>query len=691
MPQSRRPKAPLRAALAGSLLIASIVASTPPAFAQTERARLFANPPVAVLKGGVRGATPLALGAGSQRAPGETFLDLDIRYVDGTIYDPASGRYDKVRLRSYVDPATGEAKYPFIAPTIEIVPGDTIRMSLFNNLPREPGCEDVPSPNTPHCFNTTNMHTHGLWISPTGNSDNVLLAIQPGVRFEYEYNVPPDHPAGTFWYHPHKHGSTAIQVSSGMGGALVIRGSRPPTPDVNGDVDTLLRNPDGSAYPERVVVLQQIQYACYNADGTIKTDPKTGVYVCAPDDIGEIRNYDVFGPGSWPASGRYTTINGEVLPDFTGAQAGRIERWRNIHAGVRDTIRLAFRKMSADAPSLARFTTPAEQDAWIAKYCPGNPLTQVAIAADGLTRSRGIAQTETVLQPGYREDLLMVFPEAGNYCVIDEDAPANADVNSPAPSRKLLGRVVVGTGPAVADAKSYVQQALIASAQQFMPASVKDKVIADLKADIGLQSFVPHRTVADAEVTGKQDLVFKIDTSGPTVLFEINGEPYQPDRIDRVLVLGGVDEWTLTADTNPAAGHPFHIHVNPFQVVRILDPAGNDVSVSGEPDDPQYANLKGVWKDTLFVKPGYKVVVRTRYQRYIGEFVLHCHILDHEDQGMMQNVSIVLPDGNGGAAPKAHGAGHGGASKAVVSPVNAGTPATPAKNQAPAGKAHGAH
>jgi hypothetical protein len=53
--------------------------------------------------------------------------------------------------------------------------------------------------------------------------------------------------------------------------------------------------------------------------------------------------------------------------------------------------------------------------------------------------------------------------------------------------------------------------------------------------------------------------------------------------------------------------------------------------------------LEGAWKDTILVRKGYKIVVRTRYQRYIGEFVLHCHILDHEDQGMMQNISIVVP------------------------------------------------
>ncbi|MEO7179012.1 MAG: multicopper oxidase domain-containing protein, partial [Allosphingosinicella sp.] len=69
--------------------------------------------------------------------------------------------------------------------------------------------------------------------------------------------------------------------------------------------------------------------------------------------------------------------------------------------------------------------------------------------------------------------------------------------------------------------------------------------------------------------------------------------------------------------------------------------------------DPQYVNLRGRWKDTLWVKPGYTVTIRTRYERYIGEFVLHCHILDHEDAGMMQNVAVVLPGGGTAASVNA--------------------------------------
>nr|WP_255699855.1 multicopper oxidase domain-containing protein [Jiella avicenniae] len=60
--------------------------------------------------------------------------------------------------------------------------------------------------------------------------------------------------------------------------------------------------------------------------------------------------------------------------------------------------------------------------------------------------------------------------------------------------------------------------------------------------------------------------------------------------------------------------------------------------------------MKGVWKDTIFTLPGHLVRFRTRYERYIGDFVLHCHILDHEDQGMMQNVRIGITDGDGGIA-----------------------------------------
>jgi L-ascorbate oxidase len=519
---------------------------------------------------------------------------------------------------------------------------------LHNKLPTEPNCDQSPI-KKPHCYNTTNLHAHGFWVSPNGNSDNVLLSIRPGVAFQYEYNVPADHPAGTFWYHPHRHGSTALQVASGMAGVLIVRGIRLPNTGVTGDIDTLLKHPDDQPYRDRVVLLQQIQYACRDQNGQVKVERNSQGQViawpCDPGDVGEVKDYDQFGPPTWRQSGRYTSINGEVIPTFAGPEAGRIERWRVVHAGVRDTVKLQFRKMRPGATYAP--TAAAQPEDWVAQNCIGEPLPQFAFATDGLTRTQIIQRGVSVLQPGYREDILMVFPEVGNYCVIDDQAPASTTVNLQGKSRKFLGSVAVSAGAPVADAKQFIQAQLIAAADRLMPVAVRQKVRDDLADDLKLTLFLPHTAIKNDEVKGTQSLTFKIDATG----FLIDGKPYDPTRIDRLLRLGSAEEWTLTSQL---ANHPFHIHVNPFEIMRILNPAGQDVSVTGENDDPQYANLRGAWKDTMLVKQGYQIVMRTRYQRYIGDFVLHCHILDHEDQGMMQNVRIGIPDGSGGIAAASH-------------------------------------
>ncbi len=613
---------------------------------------------------------------------GDKVFDLKIQYTDSQIYNPSTGGYDKVHLRSYNGRAVDPAR-PYVSPTFEAIPGDTIRVTLDNQLPAGPqpgdaGCEakDVPH-DKPHCFNGTNLHTHGLWVNPSGNGDNVLLSINPQTKFTYEYNIPSDHPSGTFWYHTHRHGSTALQVSSGMAGALIIRGSRLPTATAQGDLDTLI--PVGDV-PERVLVMQQIQYACRTAPagmgqlGSIKQDVN-GRYICSPGDIGGIEGYDQFGPGTWPASGRYTSINGEVFdpnqPTIVATQ-GRIERWRMIHAGVRDTISLQFFKvrngrLKTGARTLVRAGTDA---AFIKQTCGTTPMPYTLVAADGLTMSSAQQTTLATFQPGYRFDALVVFPDAGKYCVIDANAPEAGAVNGLNIGPRLLGLVDVASGTAVGNVKTYVQDRLIALAETHMPADIQPKVVADLKAGVAFSSFVPHPDVTDAEVAGDgtQELTFFIDTTGGPAKFEVgntlktaDARPYDPARLDRRLPLGKAQEWTLQSHF---VSHPFHIHVNPFQIVSIIDPNGKDVSApdaiddaGGAPIDPQYRGLKGVWKDTLWIKsllpntnaPAgfsglYTIRIRTRYERYIGEFVLHCHILDHEDRGMMQNVAVVLPD-----------------------------------------------
>lgn len=617
---------------------------------------------------------------------------LDIVLTDGWIYNPATRRNDRVRLRSYVAKGAPPNPFtPFVAPTLRARPGETIRIKLNNQLAPQPRCTP-PDINVPHCFNSTNLHSHGLWVSPSGNSDNVLIAIRPKVAFEYEYNIPATHPAGTFWYHPHLHGSTALQVSSGMAGALIVRGDRAPTPSRNGDIDTLLRNTDGTPYEERVVLFQQVQYACRDAQGRVKTrmidDPqKPGTlkvidWVCDPGDVGgiddytgtavntvasrgapvgaTIPNYGLFGPLSWRESNRYTSINGQIIPRFTGAVAGRVERWRTIHAGVRDSIDLQFIPMVTSAKPEA-LRNPGDHERWIAQNCIGTPLTQFEIASDGLTHRQAIRRSRTILQPGYRSDLLMVFPRKGNWCVIDGSVPAAGSVSGAAEGRRLLGTVHVDGDRTVNDPTQYLTAELFNAAQRWMPADVRERVANEIRRGLLFDAFVPHPPITDAELTrvtapcttdprlpatAAQCVTFNIADGK----FMVNGQPYDPKQ-SRTLILDNVEEWMVASTTG---GHPFHIHVNPFQVARVLNARGDDVSAPGS-GDPDYEGMRGTWRDTLFVKAGYTLYLRTRYQRYIGEYVLHCHILDHEDRGMMQNVRVVLPDGEGGAMTGGHG------------------------------------
>lgn len=623
--------------------------------AQTPEARTVANPP---RLNDIGKASPAGDAATSMISSpsNELSLDLNLTYVDGQIWNPATAGYDRVRLRSYQGTGIVPGS-PVVSPTLEMRPGQTIRMTLNNRLPTDPSCATAPVDiNTPHCFNSTNMHTHGLWTNPSGNGDNVLISINPGVSFQYEYNIPPDHPSGTFWYHSHLHGSTALQVSSGMAGALIIRGDRQPTTTGSGDIDTLLVPSAAQPFTERIVVLQQIHYACRNANGTIKVD-SNNQYRCDTGDVGAVDGYDLFAPFAWSDSGRYTSINGLVLPTFTGSRAGQFERWRVIHGGVGDTISMQVRKQ----------TGPVSGD--LEQMCGGPLVPQYVYAADGLTMANIRTTTVSVYQPGYRWDTLIQFPEPGTYCVIDEDA-ATSIVGQQRPSRELLAFVTVGPGDSVPfTPERHLQNVLVEAANRQYSGAVRDRVVTDLWAGLKLTSFVPHPDIGAGEVTGTQLLTFDIDTAATPNRFLVDGRPFDPRRVDRTLTVGGVDEWTLKS---AFIGHPYHIHINPFQVVRILDPSGRDVSAPDAVDnfggavDPQYQGMRGVWKDTLWVKNGmpgftppadrpkgvYTVIVRTRYRRYIGDFVLHCHILDHEDQGMMQNVRIALP----GASAAGHGA-----------------------------------
>ncbi|MBV8849523.1 MAG: multicopper oxidase domain-containing protein [Methylobacteriaceae bacterium] len=289
-----------------------------------------------------------------------------------------------------------------------------------------------------------------------------------------------------------------------------------------------------------------------------------------------------------------------------------------------------------------------------------------------------------VLNPGQRSDVLILYPQEGVYCILDEAAPAQALINRgtgglASKDRKLLAFVIVRGGSPVSGPSDQAIKTALKGAEPDLPAAIRDALD---NFDISTFAFKlrgPNSDLRGATVTGHPTALFDLmlpagDSSEPAGQ-SIRGfventalapDPQQYDHTKSyVAVLNTVDEWTLgvvprnSTGTNIPAPHVFHIHVNPFQILdithngqSIFDPAThaclpayrNRTNADGSVNrlySPEFCNEYEVFRDTLLVKPNFTVRARTRYDDFIGEYVMHCHILDHEDQGMMQNVTIV--------------------------------------------------
>ncbi|MEM9368923.1 MAG: multicopper oxidase domain-containing protein [Planctomycetota bacterium] len=533
---------------------------------------------------------------------------LKVAYAINQLWNPVLDKNIKVRLRAYEGGLVG--------PTLRVKPGDNLLISMENHL-----CKNQPhhgSLNVPHNFNTTNLHTHGLHVSPAGNSDNILVEVAPESSFRNEIYVPKDHPAGTFWYHGHVHGSTAIQVSSGMAGALIVEGG----------LDNIREIRQAA---EHVLVFQQMPY---------RKSPRNDYY--------QIENYDDFGPGAWDrnalTTGWRTLVSGQTFPIFT-MKPQEVMRWRMIHSGVRegieptilpyqDALNLVAKEIAAnqaadkeqakiqdieDVEERSRRQMDlnrrrAEFNAQMRKEVDAAAVNLIEIAADGLAYGYKWDRKSIPLFPGYRSDVLVKIDTEGTYVIVDREVVANEALHGTDESPKLLGAILVSG----------------------------ETNAMDLPRDEDLSSLRPHNPIADAELDHGQlqKVEFNIDLDFNPPLFEINSKAFDPANMPRKLKLNTASEWILKSRF---VNHPFHIHVNPFEITSIKDPEGNEkLPMKGGEPIP-------IWKDTILVREGYTIRARSRYERYIGKFVLHCHILDHEDQGMMELVEIVAGESHHGS------------------------------------------
>lgn len=518
-----------------------------------------------------------------------------------------------------------------VGPTLRVRPGDVLAPRLANRLPRQSAAEirgqflqeDTVAfiTQVPASFNVTNLHTHGLHVSPRGNSDNVLLAIPPDGTQPYHIALPRNHTRGTYWYHAHAHGSTAIQVGSGMAGALIV----------DDDPDSLppaLRAASDAAH-EKIWVISTI---LYDTNGRVD---HIGAFFpdSPPDSLGRPTRSDTLciqqqrdDLCTWLSSRRRTTVNGEIVP-VVRMQPGEVQRWRLIDGAFRESISFAVE---------------------------GQDLHEIAL--DGIYTGRVDTWrkgSSVKLQPGYRSDVLIQAhrrpgstAREDTFQITDAPSPAAVSVRGVAEPQNLIALLVVGGDSVPMQLPTSQQMARLNPFPNVMLADSANQVQeVQFKLGFGLQ--VPR------------------DTRN---YFQINYAPFN-DRHRRYVKLGDTDMWSITTVGDPVQvdspyripplPHVFHIHVNPFQV-RRLGPGGT---------------LQTVWKDTQLISPGATVSLYTRYSDFLGAFVMHCHILDHEDLGMMEVVEVVrelpLPGsstghGHGaaaghGRAPAAGGRANGGA------------------------------
>lgn len=494
-------------------------------------------------------------------------LTLESTAVERTV--PAPDGLYRFQARSYGSDAIGSQ--------IEVWPGQELEIRFVNqHPPNDPKECPVPMNTVPNCKNTTNVHTHGLHVSPSGKSDNVFLEVWPKndplmpsgpTHFDHEltyrYQLPKDHAPGTHWYHAHRHGSTAYNVQQGQFGSLIVR-----------------EPPDQRILPGVTDITLMLAEALHR-------EPETE----GPRPVGADLPDPLF------------TINGVHLPTIA-MRPREIQRWRLVSAsGTRNGYQ----------PLLFHGGFRLWLVAWDGITLTGPP--RPVDPHGGL-----------VLAPGNRADILIQAPasptlegrllRASSAVFASCDEPGQGFPNPRNNAEVELARIAVSGSAAT-------------------PPALPLRLPASRSAYL--------RPISDAEVarTPKRTVQFLVDgPRGTPDRFQIGYRDDQGGRFgpapydhhfDIEVPRGNVEEWTI--ENLAEQDHPYHIHVNPFQIVEIRHADGTVERIAPE---------RRIWADTVNVPRRGYVKVRSRFAKeFPGRFVLHCHILNHEDQGMMMNVRVV--------------------------------------------------
>jgi FtsP/CotA-like multicopper oxidase with cupredoxin domain len=398
-------------------------------------------------------------------------------------------------------------------PLIEVNEGDRVEIGFANGIPGE----------------ASTIHWHGMPV-PADQDGNPMDPVASGAERTYAFELP-GQSAGSYWYHPHPHGTTAQQVYRGLAGVFLVKAKSDPIP---------------AAYGDTVLMFTDLRLA---ADGTM------------PDNtMIDLMNGRV---------GDHVLVNGQKNPVLSVA-AGTKRRFRLYNATNARFLNLSF----GDAP-----VTIVGTD--------GGLIEAPAIAA------------ELLLAPAERLEVIVAFERPGK-AMLTTLAYDRGWMGPGRPEDAGLTLLTVDVSEDVAEPAPPLPETL--------------RLIAGLGTPALSRRFVFTETMAMAMGAGGMEMGFLI-----------NGAAFDMNRIDVVARAGEVELWEVSNQAD--MDHPFHVHGTQFEVVER--------ERGGVVAKPAYR----AWKDTVNVARGETVRLLLRQERP-GPRMYHCHILEHEQLGMMGIVDV---------------------------------------------------
>lgn len=516
-------------------------------------------------------------------------LTLTIR---NSIADDGSTRY------CYIDGNDNES------PNVRAKPGDLVIINLKNDLvdkhPATPSMHDhhrhgttnTQDPCTSGMMSaaSTNLHFHGLTIPPTCHQDDVLLtSIQPeDPPFQYRFRIPADEPPGLYWYHPHIHGFSKQQVLGGASGALIVEGIE--------RADTAV-----AGLPERVFVIRDQDLLNPNAPPA-KSEPVTPKFMVDRD--GDATNTGTgFGKPAKDLSINFVPV---PYPNYPPA---KIE--------MKPAERQLWRVLNASAITYLNLEV-------LLKRVP-QPLGLIALDGVPLNRSGGPTdfvdwQTHLGVPPGARVEFIVNGPPLGD--------------------SELLVTRSVDTGPGGENDPNRVL-AIISSSQNAPEPRVRLSATPQplpLSKEPWLGTVPPVRT-RKLYFSEKLD-----DPNNPASATEfyltVDGQtpkPFDPSSgVPNIVVKQGtVEDWII--ENRSSELHAFHIHQLHFMLLDYVGTPVNEPFLRDTVNVPYYNG-----RDLTY--PSVRLRMDFRDPNIVGTFLYHCHLLEHEDKGMMGVIQVLPAD-----------------------------------------------